>query len=772
MQRRNCEYQKLHMGMIMRSITIDEKSVSSAAAGQLDLDPLCSNLALPQSDSSTKCVQIGDHGYVLSRAFQPRDALLTISLASDGPLTDLTPEARQEGLGRLMRCTTMMVTGRTRSIPVTWRAFHTKNRLSFQADRRLRSANGGRTQAGRIVLELSQDVGQRVFAFLLDRSGSRDLGIFEPSAKDLQEALDGVAAALAAPEQVPEATGLSAAVTLEHDLPLKVRGQMSADDWYSTRLTAAQRRFVDHPHNASVRLVGPAGTGKTVALVVKCLRELLAARSNGEQRRFLFLTHASATATAIENLVLSMEPELGIELLASDRPMLVITTLYELANRQMRYDLDELTPVSLDGHEGRMFQADVLNEVVEQYKSGDWIAFKSGCTPPFAAYMEAERDSMERRFFLWEVLNEFACVLDAEGVRGGTERREQYLSEKRKNWMMLLPSREERIVALALYDKFRSSLREMKAIGGDQMVMDFLNHLDSFRWEATREAEGFDAVFVDELHLFNRQERMVFRHLLRLPEGSPAVFMAYDAKQSPRDTFLKLPSADSKQLDFWRDAKLGKVEKIELVDVFRYTPQIAHALSCIDESFPGQDLDDDWPSYSGISKIDDGPVPTVCAVQSTVATYTLVFQRARALQKELGRSGRVAVLCASNELFKRYLDFNELRDYFIAVTSRDEASGIPQSARKFLFSMPEYVAGLQFDTVLLIDVNQGEIPEGPYSAAALRKFASQVYLGASRAERRLEIYASQEQGGIAAMISRAVFESAILSVDARSLARE
>ena len=41
--------------------------------------------------------------------------------------------------------------------------------------------------------------------------------------------------------------------------------------------------------------------------------------------------------------------------------------------------------------------------------------------------------------------------------------------------------------------------------------------------------------------------------------------------------------------------------------------------------------------------------------------------------------------------------------------------------------MPEYVAGLQYDTVLLIDVNRGEVPDGPYSLAALRKFASQVY---------------------------------------------
>lgn len=746
----------------MRTITFDEKSASAVSAGQLDLDPLYSDLALPSSDQTAKCVLVGEHGYVLSRSFQPTDALLTLSLAADGPLASLASSAREEALGRLMRCTTMLVTGRTRSIPESWRAWHQKNRLSFQADRRVRAGEGGKTDAGRIVVDLSQESGQRVFAFELDRTGTRDLSLFAPDRDVQRSALEGVLKALHLPE-AQSVSGLGNEVNLDASLPVKIHNQMTADEWFDSRLTAAQRRFVEHPLTSGVRLIGPAGTGKTIALAVKCLRDLKQTQGH-RRKRFLFLTHAAKTANDVEALILSMEPELAIKYLASDRPELVVSTLWSLANRQMRYDLDGLTPVSLDGHEGREFQADVLNDIIDEYLSGDWVAYRSACSQPFTDYMQSPPDSKVRRFFLWELLNEFACVLDAEGVKSQSDLRQQYLSEKRKGWMMVLSSKEERQVVLDLYDRFRADLRGMKAIGGDQMVTDFLNHLDSFRWEATREAEGYDAVFVDELHLFNRQERMVFRHLLRSAMGNPAVFMAYDAKQSPRDTFLNLPSADAKQLDFWRDAKLGKVEKIELIDVFRYTPQIARTLSCIDEAFPGQDLDDDWPKYSGISKVDDGPVPTLCTLASTVATYTVVFNRAKALQRSLGKSGRVAVLCASNELFSRYLKFTELRDTFYPITSRDEASAINANARRFLFSMPEYVAGMQFDTVLLIDVNQDEVPQGPYAAAALRKFAAQVYLGASRAERQLEIYASRENGGAAALISTAVLANAVDSL--------
>ncbi|RYG85711.1 MAG: hypothetical protein EON58_22645, partial [Alphaproteobacteria bacterium] len=322
------------------------------------------------------------------------------------------------------------------------------------------------------MVDLSQEAGQRVFAFELDRTGTRDLSLFSPDRNLQRFALEGVLTALQQPE-AEKVSGLGNEVNLDASLPMKIRGQMTADEWFDSRLTAAQRRFVEHPLTSGVRLVGPAGTGKTIALAVKCLRDLKQTQ-DPRPKRFLFLTHAAKTANDVEALILSMEPELAIKYLASDRPELVVSTLWSLANRQMRYDLDGLTPVSLDGHDGREFQADLLNDVIDEYLSGDWVAYRSACSQPFTDYMQSPPDSKVRRFFLWELLNEFACVLDAEGVKSQTDLRQQYLNEKRKGWMMVLASKEERHVVLDLYDRFRAGLRGMKAIGGDQMVTDFL----------------------------------------------------------------------------------------------------------------------------------------------------------------------------------------------------------------------------------------------------------------------------------------------------------
>jgi hypothetical protein len=755
----------------MRSITIDQKSIEAAAAGQLDLKPIVTDLSAPPSSNRAACVQVGENGYILSPRFHAGDGLLTISLDTDGPLALLPQDVREGTLSRLLRCALMVFTGRGRSIPVTWRPYHLGNRISFQADRKVRS--GGRTDAGRVVMDVMQGEGPGVFAFALDRSGTRDVGEFKPDLDLLKSASANVAMAVSQNEKANVSNRapdqLGDRITLEASIPDADAPHVPFDDWYSVRLTIKQRLFVDHPLSSSVRLIGPAGSGKTVALVVKCLRELREAARQNATVRLLYLTSASSTAESVKSLILDMDLVTGNNALESDPPSLVVTTIYALADSYMRYDLNNLSPVSLDGHEGRAFQADILNLVIEEELKADWIASRSRCSKPLVTYMEAANTSGVRRFFLWELLNEFACVLDAEGVRSGLERRERYLSDKRKSWMMDLKLREDREVVLRLYDRFGEWLRKEKAIGSDQMIADFLNYLDSYRWEATRTKDGFDAIFVDELHLFNRQERMVLCHLLRKPDATPPVFVAYDAKQSPRDTFLSMPSAESQKYNLWTDAGLGKTERIELVDVFRYTPQIVRALSSIDKSFPGQDLDSDWPAYRGISRTEDGPVPTVCELASTVATFGVVFKRATAIQGRLAKDRRVAVLCCSYDLFGRYLEYPDLRTDFYAITSRDEALEIRPRGKRFVFSMPEYVAGLQYDTVLLIDVNRGEVPDGPYSLAALRKFASQVYLGASRAERRLEFYSCAEHGGIAPLLSLAVAEGAITSIERRDL---
>ncbi len=70
--------------------------------------------------------------------------------------------------------------------------------------------------------------------------------------------------------------------------------------------------------------------------------------------------------------------------------------------------------------------------------------------------------------------------------------------------------------------------------------------------------------------------------------------------------------------------------------------------------------------------------------------------------------------------------------------------------------MPEFVAGLQFESVILVDANAGLIARLGSGAAGLQRFSSAMYLGASRAKSNLEIIADLSDGGFANPVREAI----------------
>ena len=444
---------------------------------------------------------------------------------------------------------------------------------------------------------------------------------------------------------------------------------------------------------------------------------------------------------------------------------LKICTLQELANEAMKYDLDGLEPLSSDGLEARTLQLETIEAEIERIQRSDWVTAKSRCSEQFRLGMSSTRGTPAFRTFAREVANEIACVLEADGVRQSAQRRERYLNESRKAWMMSLSEIEDRRVILMIYDRFRSFLRSMGVLGSDQMIADYLGFLDSNRWDNIRQREGFDAVFVDELHLFNRQERMTLHHLMRDDSKVPVVVMAYDSKQSVRDTFNGLSDIPGGVAGLSRDMRLGETERFELTEGFRYTPEIARVLEWIDQGFPAagisEELGFDWRPISLGSMNQSGERPILVRAKSTLDIWKCVFPRAHERVKSLQKGRRVAVLCASEALFKKYSEAGEYRDWFLPISDREQLSGLRHAGKRFVFSMPDFVAGVQFDTVYLIEVNDGEVEDGPYSTSSLRRFVSTVYLGASRAEKILEVYSSEERGGPSRVLRHATNNGAM-----------
>ena len=743
------------------AIAIDSSALDRLQAGfAFDIDWFTSWSEEPLPEGVAR-IEVGDTIYLLGPKADADSSLLVVELKKKGLFAALAARHRPEAFLRLVRLGRSEQTSGRHPLPISWAPYHAGSLVSF------RSNSGASGEHARIEVDLNPHGTRHTFAYNIERE-KRDLHRAEIDYTAFDAAVAGLDDAVITMLSRPTlpVRGDDTRVELP-ELTNRVTLGRSLDAWLDGLLTQRQLDFVRVPSTKSLRLVGAAGTGKTLSLVVKCVSELRKRMNDAEGYRSLFLTHSQATVELITQAIASMDHE-GI-LARSKASYLKICTLQELANEAMKYDLDGLEPLSSDGLEGRALQLETIEAEIERIQRSDWVTAKSRCSEGFRRWMASTRGTPAFRTFAREVANEIACVLEADGVRQSAQRRERYLNEPRKAWMMYLPDIEDRRVILMIYDRFRAFFKEMGVLGTDQMIADYLGFLDSNRWDNIRHRAGFDTVFVDELHLFNRQERMTLHHLMRDDSKAPVVIMAYDSKQSVRDTFNGLNDVSGGVAGLSRDMRLGETERFELTEGFRYTPEIARVLEWIDQGFPAagisEELGFDWrPIGLGTMK-QSGERPILVHANSTFDIWNCVFPRAHDKARSLQKGRRVAVLCVSEALFKRYSEAGEYRDWFLPISDREQLSGLRHTGKRFVFSMPDFVAGVQFDTVYLIEVNDGEVEEGPYSTGSLRRFVSTVYLGASRAEQVLEIYSSAERGGPSRVLRHAINHGALDVID-------
>jgi hypothetical protein len=110
--------------------------------------------------------------------------------------------------------------------------------------------------------------------------------------------------------------------------------------------------FVNKSHNQPVRLRGAAGTGKTQAMTIKCINDLLSDLAGENTKTFAFLTHSSALA---HDVILGM---FAAQILRTSArtvdglPKLWVGTLYELAEERLNYAQKGLQPLSLTVRRG------------------------------------------------------------------------------------------------------------------------------------------------------------------------------------------------------------------------------------------------------------------------------------------------------------------------------------------------------------------------------------------------------------------------------------
>lgn len=633
-------------------------------------------------------------------------------------------------------------------IPHSWAGFHYNNKVSFLAFD-IEKSNA------KVIIEIKESESNNILIHCITEKGKTlKLDEYLYNEDEYQLAIDKLIEAkdiFLEQLEILKISQMGDNLIFDQFVPTE-ENIFSYNDWLK-RLSKVQEAFVNADEKTSIKLRGPAGTGKTLAMEIKAIKIL----KQYENAKILFLTHSWTVADQVQFFVETIidDPEYLKRI-----DVFPLLSLAEMFTKHMQ----NLLILGDDSFSGKIYQLEQIEKIVSSYMSSNLLFYKSRCSDFFLNQITST-DINEKKMLYWDLMIEFACVIGANGIMPGISARDKYLSIERRPWMMPLKNDSDKEVVINLYQEYIKVLIKNKEITSDQVINDFLNYLATYNWHYDRANSGYDYIFIDEMQLFNEQERMVFHYLTKSPDTYPLLFMAMDPKQSVIESYFDygikdIPSVEGHQ----SEQTFGESKDFILGDVFRYTNQILHFLKHIDRSFPAMGLGSDWDNNikHTISRKGNGSIPSIAIKKNIDEEVEYAIEQA---ERFISTGLRIAILSLDNDAFKilKTMKTNNHRTEFIE--SKEDTYKLQYKKKGLVISQPYYVIGLQFDIIIIIGCNIHFSEFDSNQSYNLRRFISDLYLGSSRASKQLLLTASSNYGTVPSFINNAISKNCLVKVN-------
>ncbi|MEC7521171.1 MAG: UvrD-helicase domain-containing protein [Myxococcota bacterium] len=509
--------------------------------------------------------------------------------------------------------------------------------------------------------------------------------------------------------------------------------QWTYEEWLGSRspLSVAQRRILmsDGIQHQPLRIIGAAGTGKTLLMMLLAIRRLRKAEEEDKPLRVAYIAHNSAMRDkANERLrVLGAERYLSKE---ADRHLYVSTLL---SHSRDVLEVQEQMVVDSDALETKAFQFNVvLESLAEALKVHEMELQGSDLLS------QVSQDSTLLHAFAEAISDEISLAIKGQGF--GVDDRQQYVeSERRLSRVHGQLSQQERHVVFSTYKLYNEKMfDEYEVFDSDDLAISMAGRLNTPLWEMKRRKLGFDYVFVDEAQLFNENERRLFPLLTRGRMKHVPLVMALDEAQQTR-------AAASGGL-----ARLGirDVHSETLADVHRSTPSILRLAFFVIQRTTDL-FGSDFPDFTGstTSQVADdhklaAPPQVSCASREGVSGLaTSVADVVEKLRRQNLR--QIAVVCHSGGAWEAVLaEFRSRKIEVVELSRRGERLDI--QAPYIAVARPATVGGQEFDAVVCVGLEQGVVPPRVQGNVALaialeQQALREMYVSFTRARFRLMI---------------------------------
>lgn len=542
----------------------------------------------------------------------------------------------------------------------------------------------------------------------------------------LQELRDALSPASTAPQSLM--VTVNTGYTDRASPPAYESMHWTYEQWIASgTLNDAQRRVLNsdvlekHP----LRILGPAGSGKTLLMQLLAIRQLKRGRENNIPCRILFSVHNAPMAQTVTDRLRALGAE---EFLTGSRQNIQVSTLSEYGRTLI--GISESMVIDKDAQKTKLFQFDQvrssLRHAVEMNKD---IVDKSNLLS------QARDDESLFRILSVLVMQEISSVIKGRGLTDDSKRYTNADAPLSRFHRLLSPA--EREVVYEAYRKYNEAVFEQHEIlDSDDIAISLAGRLRTPVWQLKRKTEGFDFVFVDEAQLFNENERRIFPYLTRGSTAHVPIALALDEAQEPFGfasagiATLGIANAENEQLPSnHRSTK-------EIVDLAFFV--IQRTTDLFGSEFP--DFTKTIAITSDKNNLSAPPSLVKCNEEAAsfarFITKTVKKLRAKNIRQ-------IAVICHAEGYWSELEE--ELRGSELPLhVIKQRGEKISPDQPLVVLSRPAFIGGQEFDAVILVGLEQGLVPprvadNPPLSAALEQQVLREIYLTVTRARHRVVV---------------------------------
>lgn len=538
------------------------------------------------------------------------------------------------------------------------------------------------------------------------------------------------------------------------------------DEWQEY-LTETQRNFIRAPLDSPHRIEGPAGTGKTLSLVLKCIAQLRDARAQGAEHRALFVAHSEATRRAIQSM---FDPDLlGGGLLPPAEfslQTLKVTTLHELCGELLRYEISDSELLDKDAFESKQSQLLYAVEAMQEALRDDLSSHRPHMSPAFLEFLEKTDEWIVAEIFQHEI------SVMIKGRAG--EDLEKYKRLPALSYGLPVKNEGDKAFAFLVFNGYQRKLRTSGQFDTDDVVLSALQQLDTPIWRRRREREGYDGIYVDETHLFNINELSVFHRLTRRVDNFPIAYSA-DISQSLGDRGWSHADIGLAVTGSGPQNAEGSAET-RFTAIFRCSPEIVNLAFSVTSSGATLFTNFDDPLKAAASAFTEAEErkcaqPEYALLSDDEAMIQEAFRVADQFVEEMSCTrGDVAIVAFGDTLFGELRKAAEESNKPIELVKHRGDFDVVRRARssgRYVLSAPDFVGGLEFYGVILVGVDKGRVPpkvsQESFDSANFVSYAShqRLYVAITRARFRITILGLKVRG-VSDLLSSAVANNMVL----------